>query len=242
MDSTERRIAKLADYSRICLSTLENAGLTLALLRSLIEDRELEAKHVQANAFIAHQHLANTLAGSFLTEVFSISEGIGCQQASLRKIRNAIEDEECIIQRLEALLSSIQITHWDDPDGLIDEMMLERLRMRDAKRSHARVRELRQEIMEDHDTLISSDLYKNSKNCRDKILAHKDTWKCNKTGIYLPGWFDRFGLKYSDLWTLYGRLGQICKSCHLLLTRSDYALGDLNDESEAIATRFWCSE
>lgn len=75
MDATDTRISKLTDLSKICLSTLEAAGLSLALLKPLLEDRELRAKHIQADAFIAHQHLANILFGSFLTEVFRFQRG-----------------------------------------------------------------------------------------------------------------------------------------------------------------------
>jgi|688.fasta_scaffold02018_13 hypothetical protein len=243
MDPTARRKSKLSDYSRICLTTLEQAGLTLALLKPLIEDRELRTKHIQADAFIAHQHLANILFGSFLTEVFSISERSGRQQASLLTIRSAIEREEYIEQRLEALWGDSRIiTHWDDPDGLLDEKFLAHRRHRDATRGRADFRQLRQGMIEEHDELIRSELYINCKSARDKILAHKDTWKCNQSSTYHSEWFDRFGLNYSHAWTLHGRLVNSCKSCHLLLTRSNYILEPLHDQSQGIARRFWFHE
>jgi len=161
MDATDTRISKLTDFSKICLSTLETAGLSLALLKPLLEDRELRAKSIQADAFIAHQHLANILFGSFLTEMFSISERVGRQhqQASLLTIRSAIETEENIVQRLEALWGDSRITQWDDPDELLDETTLARLRQRDATRGRADFSQLRQSMIEDHDELIHSKLY-----------------------------------------------------------------------------------
>lgn len=244
MDATDTRISKLTDFSKICLSTLETAGLSLALLKPLLEDRELRAKHIQADAFIAHQHLANILFGSFLTEVFSISEGVGRQnqQASLFTVRDAIETEVAIIQRLEALWGDSLITQWDDSDGLLDETSLARLRQRDVTRGRAYFSQLRQSIIEDHDELVQSKLYLDCKGARDKILAHKDTWKCNQSNTYQPEWFDRFGLNYSHAWSLHGRLVKSCKSCHLLLTRSNYILEPLDDQSQGVAKRFWSHE
>lgn len=242
MDPTATRISKLSDYSRICLTTLEQAGLTLALLKPLIEDRELRTKHIQADAFIAHQHLANILFGSFLTEVFSISERRGRQQASLLTIRSEIETEECIVQRLEALWGNSCITQWDDPDGLLDEKFLAHRRHRDATRGRADFRQLRQRMIEEHDELVKSELYINCKSARDKILAHKDTWRCIQSSTYHSEWFDRFGLNYSHAWTLHGRLVNSCKSCHLLLTRSNYIPEPLHDQSQGIARRFWSHE
>jgi hypothetical protein len=241
MDATDTRISKLTDFSNICLSTLETAGLSLALLKPLLEDRELRAKHIQADAFIAHQHLVNILFGSFLTEVFSISEGVSRhkQQASLFTVRDAIETEVAIIQRLEALWGDSCITQWDDPDGLLDETSLARLRQRDVTRGRAHFSQLRQRMIEDHDELIQSKLYLDCKSARDKILAHKDTWKCHQSNTYHSEWFDRLGLNYSHAWTLHGRMVNSCKSCHLLLTRSNYILELLDDQSQGIARRFW---
>lgn len=242
MDATDTRISKLTDFSKICLSTLETAGLSLALLKPLLEDRELRAKHIQADAFIAHQHLANILFGSFLTEVFSISERVGRKQASLLTIRSAIETEADILQRLEALWGDSRITQWDNPDGLLDETTLARLRQRDVARGCAYCSQLRQSIIEDHDELIQSKLYLDCKGARDKILAHKDTWKCNQSNTYQPEWFDRFGLNYSHAWSLHGRLIKSCKSYHLLLTRSNYVHELLDDQSQGVAKRFWSHE
>jgi hypothetical protein len=242
MDATDTRISKLSDFSKICLSTLETAGLSLALLKPLLEDRELSAKHIQADAFIAHQHLANILFGSFLTEVFSISEKVGRQQASLSTIRSAIETEADIVQRLEARWGDSRITQWDDPDGLLDETSLARLRQRDATRGRADFSQLRQSMIEDHTELIQSVLYIDCKKARDKVLAHKDTWRCDQLNAYQPEWFDRFGLNYSHAWSLYGRLVKSCKSCHLLLTRTNYSLAFLDDQSQGIARRFWHHE
>lgn len=242
MDSTDTRISKLIDYSKICMSTLEHAGLTLALLKPLLEDRELREKHIQSDAFIAHQHIANILFGSFLTEVFSISGGVGRQQASLFTIRSAIETEKDVLLRLEALWSDASITQYDDPEGLLDEMTLVRLRERDVKRNRDHFSKLRKSIMESYDELIRSTLYINSKSARDKILAHKDVRKCNESNTYQSEWFDSFGLKYFHAWFLYGRLAEICKSCHLLLTGRIYAPGFLDDQSEGIAMRFWHNE
>ncbi len=65
LDATDTRISKLTDFSKICLATMEKAGLSLALLKPLLEDRELRAMHIQADALIGHQHLTNILFGSF---------------------------------------------------------------------------------------------------------------------------------------------------------------------------------
>jgi hypothetical protein len=245
MDPTDRRISKLSDFSRICLSTLETAGLSLALLKPLLVDRELRSKHIQADAFIAHQHLANILFGSFLTEVFSISEKVGRQQASLLTIRSAIETEPAIVQRLEARWADSRITQWDqwdDPDGLLDETSLARLRERDAARGRADFNQLRHSMIEDHKELIQSVLYIDCKKARDKILAHKDTWKSAQLNTYQPEAFDRLGLNYPHAWSLYGRLVKSCTSCHLLLTRTNYTLAFLEEQSQGIARRFWHRE
>jgi hypothetical protein len=241
MDPTEKRLSKLRDYSDICLSTLGNAGLTLALLKPLIEDRGLQNKHAEAGVFIAHQHLANTLFGSFLTEAISIAEGSGKTQASLAQIRLSLNCPD-VIQKLEVSWRNAWETRWDDPDALLNESALERLRERDAKKRSDHFHELKRSIQESYDDLIESPLYRNSKTARDRVLAHKDTWKCETSGTWRNEWFDRIGLGYSDAWTLYRHLGEISKECHLLLTQNSYVLGYLDDQSDCIATRFWLNE
>jgi hypothetical protein len=241
MDPTENRLSKLRDYSSICLSTLGNARLTLALLKPLIEDRDLRNKHAEAEVFIAHQHLANILFGSFLTEAISITDGAGRTEASLAKIRVSLNCPD-VMQKLEVSWRDAWQTRWDDPDALLNEAALERLRERDAKERSDRFHEIKRSIQESYDGLIESTLYKNCKTARDKVLAHKDTWKCSTSGTWRNEWFDRIGLSYSDAWALHGSLGAISKDCHLLLTRSSYVLEYLDNQSDGIAARFWLNE
>jgi hypothetical protein len=81
---------------------------------------------MSADAFIAHQYLAKTILGSLLIEAISISEGKGSTQASLWKIRQAIDSPD-ITQALQTSWSTVYRTNWDDPDNLLDESMLEKL-------------------------------------------------------------------------------------------------------------------
>lgn len=238
MGPTDRRIAKLADYTKICLSTLGSAKLTLALLKPLIESQDLQRKHITADAFIAHQHLANTLLGSFLTEAISISEGKGCTQASLWKIRQAIDSPD-VIQELQTRWSSVYETIWDDPDNLLDGSMMAKLRERDTKKGLEDCYGLIKLIRANYDHLYKSSLYRNSKAARDKILAHKDTWRCMETNTWSAEWFDRVGLRFSDAWDLCERLGKVSTDSHLLLTSGSYVLDALDQQSEDIAMRFW---
>jgi hypothetical protein len=158
-------------------------------------------------------------------------------------IRSAIESEADIVQRLEAFWGDASVTNWvDDPDGLLDQTALARLRQRDMTKGRADFSQLRQSMIEDHKELIQSKLYIDCKSARDKILAHKDTWKCNQSSTYQPEWFDRFEVNYSHAWSPYRRLVKSCKACHLLLTRSNYILELLDNESEGIAKRFWCNK
>jgi hypothetical protein len=238
MDSTDKRISKLRDYSRICLSTLGNAGLSLALLKPLVEDRELRNKHVEAGVYIAHQHLANILLGSFLTEAISITEGRQTTQASLYKIRSAIESHD-VTRKLRAYWRDAYLTSWDDSDVVLNEINLKVLQEKDVEAGLEHCRELVKTLKDDYDDLIASNLYLKSKKARDKILAHKDTWKCPESGAWRSEWFDRIGLNYSDAGSLYERLGAMSRSCHMLLTRSNYILGHLDKQAEGIAMRFW---
>lgn len=238
MGPTDRRIAKLADYTKICLSTLGSAKLTLALLKPLIDNKDLQQKHIAADAFIAHQHLANALLGSFLTEAISISEGKGRDQASLWKIRQAIDSPD-IIQELQARWRRAYETIWDDPDNLLDESMMGSLRERDTKSGLEDCHGLIRLIQENYDHLCESSLYRNSKAARDRILAHKDTWRCMETNTWRAEWFDRVGLRFSDAWDLSERLGKVSTDSHLLLTSGSYVLDALDQQAEHIAARFW---
>lgn len=237
MSPTDTRIAKLVDYTNICLSTLGSSKLSLALLKPLIEDGGLRAKNRAAGAFIAHQHLANTLLGSILTEAISISEGKGCRQASLWRIRDAIDDPD-VVRELKRRWSVVHDIVWNGYNPL-DSSTLDRYRARDAARQLEQFQSLRDGFKMGYDDLRKSDLYGRSKSARDKILAHKDTWKNIGANAWTAEWFDRFGLGFPDLWVLCERLGGVSTDAYFLLTRNTYALNALDQQSQEIAIKFW---
>lgn len=238
MTSIDRRIEKLVDYTNICLSTLELAMLSHALLKPLIEDKGLRAKSRTAGASIAHQHLANTLLGSILTEAISISEGKDRTQASLYKVREAIDSPD-VFRELKNRWSVIHATTWVGLDDLPSSSLSKRLRDQDAANQLENFEILTDRVKSGYDNLRDSALYKKAKAARDKILAHKDTWRCTQANAWTAEWFDRIGVNFADSWHLCDQLGKVSTDTFLLLTRTSYAIKVIDQESQEIAKRFW---
>jgi AbiU2 len=218
-----QRIAKIKAYSRTVVGAYLTADRKLALLRPILDDRDLIQQYDNSVAAHGLNLLQVTLFLDLVKDATEFTLDQDKRAASLRNVLRLLSQDD-LREELCREYCTPRPSHWIG--GNIDDEIkhfFEERRKEDFRRAQAvGFKRCYTKLKEKADTVFTGELATRLQKARDKLIAH---YEMTAAGLELrPVRPEGVGLKWSDVDEYFAEIEPLIFDAELLISNSSYAL------------------